>query len=389
MWHHYQHMEFDSQRIILSNEKKTYSEKCEYLDLPTDVSPYLCMVDNVLTEWEYKGSIRRDNMHIQMFGDTSRTSIPPKLYRIFEEAIKDERYDDIYFTIDLNGRSWKCGKDCLWTNTFTKGFEFWGIEDKTGETNKIMLNERFLHYKKMKYSAWSKTIEFDDKDVFIKREHKFLVQLLLLPKIFYGFWTFTRKKENHKDPAKEELFYEITDIILLALVTLEELLMHNNNSVQYTFVIIMVSWIFLLKVYEYGVHDQDSKTNFEALLVTGNLIPIFILQTILQELDSYECVVIALFIQSSLIINELFEVVLFFKREHQLEFLLRFLFTSLLTIPAIIVNYIEWLSIFFDEIESLLGYDKNLTVFCFYTIILVFVVEIWKKREIFKKVKFL
>lgn len=387
LWHHYQHMEFDSQRIILSTEEKTYSESCETLNLPVGLPVYFCMIDNVKTHWVYKGATRHMDMHLQMFSDNERTIIPTHLYQVFEEAVKDERYDDIYLIFELNGKIWKCGRDCLWTDSFAKGFELW-VQSHPNDDNLIMLNERFLHYKTIKYSAWSRTIEFDDKDVFIKREHKFAVQLILLPKIFYGFWAFTRKKENHKNPKQQELFYEIADIIALALITLEELLMHNNNAMQSSVVATIVSWIVFVKVYEYGVHDKDAEKNFEAAIVVGKIIPIFIFQTILQELDSYECVVIALFIQSALIINEFFEVILFFKREHQLEFLLRFLFSVFLWF-VLIGNHSVWLSVFFDEIVSLLGYDKPLLIICFYTIILVFVVEVWKRREIFNKVKFL
>jgi len=390
IWDHYQTIEMDSQRIILSTDKKSFREKCAFQNKTFDKQNiYLCVVEHVPTHWEYKGSKRSSHMHVQMFqGTDNPMTLPSALYDVFEEAINEQRYDDLHFTIKLNGNNWKCGKDCLWSNTFAKGFEFWGTDDKTGQNSTINLNERFLNNKNMKYSSYTQTIEFDHEKVFIKREHKLLVQLLLLPKIVYGFWAFTRRKEEHSDPNQQELFYEIADIIALALITLEELLMHTNSQEQYVFVIAMGSWIVLIKMYEYGSHVKNAQRNFDALLVIGHLIPIFILQTMLQELDSYECVIIALAIQTGFILNEWFETVFSWKDENYNECSLK-LVTAIALTGMAVLNHIEWLSVFFDEIVSLLGYDEVLLVLCFYSIILVFIVEAWKRKTMFKNVNFI
>jgi len=385
IWSHYQHMIYDNQRIDLSNDQKTYDAKCGWQSAS---APYrLCVLENIKTDWTYQGSERSEEFSIHLFSNQQRSTIPKKIYQTFEEAIQEQRYDDIYVNLYISGKKWKCGKDCLYTNSYVNGFELWIQPDLSGE-EQFELNERFMQYKKIKYSSFSQTIHIDDDDVFINQTYKLFVQVLLIPKIIYGFWVFSRRKEEYCDPEKEELFYEIFDIIALALITLEEVSMHNTQIVHIIFIILMITWIFLMKVYEYGVHDKRSKENFEACIVIGNLIPIFILQTMIQELDSYECVVIALSLQSVFIINELFEVLFLYNSKQKIAYQVKFLWTVLVNFPMMVINHRNWLSIFFDEIISLIGYHKMSVELLYYILLVSILFEIWKRRLLFNKIKF-
>jgi len=387
LWNHYQHIELDSQRIVLSNTIKNYSEKC--LHIQNQISSYLCYLENVRTSWTYKDTGRSEDMILQLFVNSEYSYLPRRLFQIFEEAANDKRYDDIYLEFKLNGQSFTCGEDCLFTNTFLEGFELW-ITPHDNENNTINLNERFLHYKKLKYSSFSQTIEFENETT-ILREHKFIVQLFLIPKIMYGFWVFARRKDEYCDSNKQELFYELFDSIVLGIVLLEELLMHNDEPLQYGLVISTVVWLFMLKIYEFIIFEKNSKNNFDACKVTRNSIPILILQTMLQELDSYECVMIAIVLQFGLIFYELFQLLFLFN--YSLENGLKAFSLVALWIPSIIINYIVWADVFFDEIVSLLGYEKSLLVVSFYLFLTMCVVEIWKRRrtnnELVYKLKFI
>ena len=388
VWAHYQHMVIDSQRISFNNDLVTYSEVCEFQPkLPLIRSHHLCHLNNISTSWNHNGHKKQNSFSIMMFGTEQQMFIPRTLMQTFEEAIQKKEYDEIYFTVTISGKQWKCGENCIYTNSMITGFEFWA--DVHNDPNTIQLNERFLNYKKIKYSSYSQTIEIQYEDVYIQQIHKFWVQLVLLPKILYGFWVFTRRKDEHPDPNKQELFYEILDIIIIALITLEELLMHNKSVEQYVFVIGIVGYVFAIKSLEFGLHNKDTKQNFEASVVIGNLIPIFILQTMLQELDSYECVIIALSIQTILIINELFELIFFYQQSKIIEYTLKSFFMTLFIIPSLYVNYVEWLGIFFDEIVSLFVYDKTVLVTFFYTVLVFVLVEIWKRRTLFKGKNFI
>ena len=390
VWYYYSHMVFDNQRIVLDDEVKTYTEQCQTQPLiPIGRENYLCSLDNIETHWEYGGDKRQSNNTVMMFTSNTHARIPVDIYNAFQVAIQkgEEHYNEIYIILKLNNILWKCGNECLYTTTLFGGFELWALPDT--RNNVVELSERFLHYKTLNYDARSRTIQFDDNKITVKHKHKLAVQLLLLPKIIYGFWVFTRRKEEHNDPNQQELLYEIFDIIILAMITLEELLMHSHREQQYAFVLGMVGFICAVKAIEFGLHNKDADDNFEASIVIGNVIPIFILQTMLQELDSYECVVIALSIQVILIFNDLLEVVIFFKNDKKHEYLIRLVFLTLFIIPSIVVNYMEWLSVFFDEIVSLLLHNKTVLVIFFYSVLLLFLIEVWKRKPLFQKVKFI
>lgn len=381
LWDHYTNMVFDNQRIILGQYKTTYSEKCQTIDSNT-----FCRLGSSDIKYQYNGNSRTEQFPIQLFSSTRYTKLPNRIFKAFEESINRGKYDEVWIKIKIGGKEWKCGDECLFSHSFTGGFELWA---EPNDEDIVVLNERFLHYKRMKYNAYTRSVEFDEEYVYVDHRHKIVVQLLLLPKIFYGFWVFTRRKELHCDPEKQELFYEIIDIITLALIMFEELVMHNKNQTQLLITIVFVSWFVVVKVYEYGVHDKRTKqANFEACIVIGHLIPIFIIQTMVQELDSYECVVIGVTLQTGLIINDLLETMFMWNGGNYNEYVAKTIFL-IFGCWIVYYNYTEWLSVFFDEIVSLLGYDKRLFVVCFYNALLFVVIESWKRRKLFTKIKFI
>ena len=103
-----------------------------------------------------------------------------------------------------------------------------------------------------------------------------------------------------------------------------------------------------------------------------------------QELDSYECVVISIALQTTLILNEMVAMILTLKRG--VEYYTKFIFLIFCGM-VLYYNYVEWLSVFFDEIVSLVGGGKLLFVVCFYSGLSFIVLETWKIRKRFKNVK--
>jgi len=377
IWDHYQHMVLNSHRIILSNDKRSeYANKCSFQpkDLPTAKQHYLCNLDSVPTRWVDQGVQEEGHFPVQLFNSQTMTTVPKKLFQLFEQAVQEKRYEDIFIALEISGKEWVCGKGCLYTNSF-KGFKFLA---RASVLDTIELNERFLTNKQLKYNAESQTIEIGFEDVFIKPSLKFWVQLFLIPKIVYGFWVLVRTK----DPM-QELFYELVDVVAIASVLLEEVLMHHESE-QIVHVVGLGVVFVVLKIVEFKIHTSSAPFVFDASIVIGHLIPIFLLQTMVQELDSYECVVIALAVQAMLVFNDILE--LFFKPSAlRAEATLKGLFLVYL-VGLIARNYIRWLSVFFDEIVSLFTYDKTLVVVLFYTVLLAFVVDVWKRKEIFKEI---
>jgi len=373
IWNHYQYMEFDSQRIILSNNVKNFTQQCMFQPkLPYDREHYLCYLENIETNWEYKKEGRSEKYSVILFNKHDKTYIPKSLYETFQEAVSQKRYEDIFINLKINNKEWRCAENCLYTNNFFKGFEL-TIGVHPDEDGTIELTEGFLHYKKLSYDAFSQTIQLDTKNVFIKKQYKFWVQILLLPKLVYGFWSFTR---NIKETS--ELKIEVIDMIIIPGIVLEEYFMNTMNNHHFLLTFIMVCILLFVKMLEYGLYDLRSNSNFDAIVVIGNYIQFLILQTILQELDSYECVVIALFLQTALVFDDALKLLFMFYKKTWYEYISKGI-VVFFCLFVIIMNHGDWLSILFEELSSLLGYEKNLLVITYYCIIIVIVTEVWKK----------
>jgi len=203
------------------------------------------------------------------------------------------------------------------------------------------------------------------------------MQLFLFPKIIFGVFVFSRNSvQENCSPEKAELAYEIVDFFFIVIVVLEELILHNHDSTQIILILIMVFTYWLVKLYEYFVFDDKKKYSFNACVAIGNLILFFLLQTMIQELDSYECVVISIALQTGLFMNDLLNCLFWTRPNHSLERFFKLCIVLFLFLPSLIYNHSTFTGVFFEEISSLLNISTELLSFIFYITIFYFVIKI-------------
>ena len=285
-------------------------------------------------------------LEVSFYADNSNIILPADVFADMQQHITDGALDSMYFNFDWGDWRLRCGENCLWSKRFMSSFVF---HASIGPPGKIVLNERFLQNHLLVYNADAHALHLEPFP-FAERSPswKLFSQLFIIFKLVTAVWVGTCHTSSKG-------FQTYSGCAFASIVLLESYVIQYNS---------MTSAEFLLLGFLFG-----------AFVVFGNptIYLLFTLQSVLRDLDSFECIVLLVTIQI-ILLSAFFACGVFTYALWDMSFAL---FTTFFLAT---LNYNLWILLFFEQVGSLLGSSRVLLGMLYLLVIIAIAFE-WFQRS--------
>ena len=242
----------------------------EYCDRGPTNSTSLCQKE-VRVSWDqHRAGQAHDLILLDMFSDSSNVVLPPRVFSDMQRHVNNGNYNDIEIRFDWGDWRLRCGENCLWSRRLLSSFSFHAVR---GEEGTIVLNERFLQNHFMVYRPDPHALSLEPLPFGLRSPSwRLFAQFFLLLKLITAVWMGT--KHTKHQPSHVWLGWTFAFLILI-----------ETYVIQYD--ALSLAEFFLLSALFIGFITLSSPVIYI----------VFVIQSVIRELDSFECVVLLVTIQ--------------------------------------------------------------------------------------------